>query len=143
VGFTLVHQYLSQFSKKKIDAVSTVGSSIIFSVDSRDAHYLVKDLQGKVTPAELVALKKFEAIARIDTEVVKFATGRPLTIPRIHYRDQVIEKSRRRYCRPASAIRDWIRKRDDRWCKPSSLLSSWNGLDSCGTTGEFKYDEFD
>jgi DNA helicase HerA-like ATPase len=143
VSLTLVHQYLSQFSKKKIDALSTVGSAIIFSVDNRDAHYLAKDLLGKLAPDKLVALQKYEAVARIDTEVVKFVARPPQTAPKVHYKEQIIEQSRNRYCRSASEIRKWIRRRDDRWCKPFSPLT-WGGLDTtCGDRKELKYDEFD
>ena len=144
MSLTLVHQYLSQFTKKKIDALSTVGSAIIFSVDNRDANYLAKDLQGKVAPEDLVALKKYEAVARIDTEVVKFVARPPQPIPTIHFRDQIIEQSRRRYCRPAVEIREWIRRRDDRWCKPYSPLTYWGGTDNtCSINEELTYDEFD
>ena len=144
VGLTLVHQYLSQFGKKKTDAISTVGSAIIFSVDNRDANYLAKDLQGKVASEELVALKKYEAVARIDTEVVKFMSRKPQPVPKINHRDQIVEQSRRRYCSHASEIRDWVRRRNDRWCKPFSPLTSWGGPDNtCSINDELTYDEFD
>jgi hypothetical protein len=71
VSLSLAHQYLSQFDKKKTDALSTVGASIIFNVDKRDAQYLIKDLQEKVKVEELVSLGKWEAIARIGTDIVR------------------------------------------------------------------------
>jgi hypothetical protein len=143
-SLTLVHQYLSQFGKKKIDALSTVGSAIIFSVDNRDANYLAKDLQGKIAPEDLVSLKKYEAVARIDTEVVKIMARPPQPIPTRHFRDQIIEQSRRRYCRPAYEIREWIRHRNDRWCKPFSPLTTFGDSDNaCGISKELTYDEFD
>ncbi len=48
VSLSLAHQYMSQFGKRKTDAFSSVGSTIIFNVYSRDANYLIKDLQNKV-----------------------------------------------------------------------------------------------
>ncbi len=36
IKLTLAHQYLSQFQKSKIDALTTVGTTIIFNVDIAD-----------------------------------------------------------------------------------------------------------
>ena len=65
------HHYFSQFGTKKIDALSSVGSTIIMNVDGKDARYLTKDLRGLVSYEDLISLKVGEAIARIGTEIVK------------------------------------------------------------------------
>jgi len=44
VSLNLAHQYLSQFNKQIGDALSTVGTSIVYKVDKRDAGYLAKRL---------------------------------------------------------------------------------------------------
>jgi len=104
VSLCLAHQYLSQFSPKRRDALSIVASSIIFRVDKNDAEYLVKDLQGKVKPEDLISLGQGEAFARIGSDVVKIRTRGPLDIPKENFRDRIIEESRRQYYKPAHEV---------------------------------------
>ena len=143
VSLSLAHQYMSQFGKRKIDAFSSVGSTVIFNVDSRDAAYLIKDLQKKATVEDLVSLEVGEAIARIGTDIVRFKTTPPLPIHETNFRYEIIELSRQRYYRPTSAVRKWIRRRNDRWAKPYTNLSPHIIDDKSGAIEEFKYDEFD
>jgi len=143
VSLSLAHQYMSQFGKRKTDAFSSVGSTIIFNVDSRDAGYLVKDLQKKVKVEDLVSLEIGEAIARIGTDIVRFRTHPPLPIPETNFRDRIIEESRRRYYRPASEVRKWIRRRGDRWAKPHTPLVPLPKSGGTASVEEFKYDEFE
>ena len=96
VSLSLAHQYMSQFSQRKTDAFSSVGSTIIFNVDSRDAHYLTKDLRGLVEVDDLISLKLYSAIARIGTDIVRLETRPPLSIPNPNFRDRIIEESRRK-----------------------------------------------
>lgn len=142
VSLSLAHQYMSQFGKRKTDAFSSVGSTIIFNVDSRDAGYLVKDLQKKVKVEDLVSLGVGEAIARIGTEIVRFKTHPPLPIPKRHFKQRIVEESRRKYCRPANEVRGWIHRRGERWNKGFSPLSPRISGES-GRVEEFEYDEFD
>jgi hypothetical protein len=143
VSLAIAHQYLSQFnSKKKRDALSTAASSIIFKVDKRDADYLAKDLQGKVKAEDLVSLGIGEAFARIGTDIVKIKTRPPLEIPDIHFRDRIIENSRRKYCRPTHEVKKWIRQAGNKWLEPYAPLNPTNA-ESSGTDNEdFGYDEF-
>jgi type IV secretory pathway TraG/TraD family ATPase VirD4 len=85
VSLSLAHQYISQFGQRKTDAISSVGSTIIFNLDSKDAGYMIKDLQKKATVDDIVALKKYEAIARIGTEIVRFKTRQPAPMPIKHF----------------------------------------------------------
>ena len=143
VSLALAHQYLSQFnSKKKRDALSTVGSSIIFKVDKRDADYLAKDLQGKVRAEDLVSLGVGEAFVRIGTDIVKIKTRAPLEIPDTHFRDRIIEDSRRKYCKPAYEVRKWIRHCNDRWLEPYAPLNPAPSESSETDNEDFGYDEF-
>jgi hypothetical protein len=142
VSLSLAHQYMSQFGRKKTDAFSSVGSTIIFNVDSRDAGYLVKDLQKKVKVEDLVSLGVGEAIARIGTDIVRFKTHPPFPIPKRHFKQRIIENSRRKYCRPANEVQGWIRRRGERWNKGFSPLSPCTSGKS-GYVEEFEYDEFD
>ena len=142
VSLSLAHQYMSQFGTRKTDAFSSVGSTIIFNVDSRDASHLVKDLQKKVKVEDLVSLEVGEAIARIGTDIVRFRTNPPLEIPKNNFRNRIIEESRRKYYKPANEVREWIRRRGDRWAKPNTPLSPYQ-VGKSGNVKEFEYDEFD
>jgi hypothetical protein len=90
VGLTLAHQYMSQFTTRKRDALSSVGATVIFNVDTKDASHLRKDLQDKVEVNDLISLEKGEAVARIGTEIVRFKTLKPIEVPEKHVRDQII-----------------------------------------------------
>ena len=70
----LAHQYLKQFSSPQMDALSTMGCTIVGNIDKRDSQYLSKDLQDMVKPQALSKLRPFEMVARIGTEVVRFKT---------------------------------------------------------------------
>ena len=63
VSLSLAHQYMSQFGRRKTDAFSSVGFTIIFNVDSRNAGYLVKDLQKKVGEYAIVFAGRRHSIA--------------------------------------------------------------------------------
>ena len=138
VSLTLAHQFMSQFGKRKTDALSGVGSTIIFSVDAKDAQYLRKDLLGKVDIDDLISLKLGQAIARMDTEIVRVETHGPLEIPADNCRDQIIAASKMRFYRPADEVRQIIRRRGDRWHE--TLIPKVS--DSLGESEEPVYDEF-
>ncbi|MBC2714909.1 MAG: type IV secretion system DNA-binding domain-containing protein [Desulfobacteraceae bacterium] len=142
VSLSLAHQYMSQFGKRKTDAFSSVGSTIIFNVDSRDANYLIKDLQKKVKLEDIIILEKGEAIARIGTEIVRFKTRPPLKIPKKHFRDKIISESRKKYYRPTHEVKKQLRCSNDRWAKPITPLTPFTSKDASGEIKEFKYDEF-
>jgi hypothetical protein len=142
VSISLSHQYLSQFGKKKTDALSTVGSSLIFNLDKRDAQYLIKDLQEKVEVEELVSLERGEAIARIGSDIVRIRTRPPLKPLTPNFKDRIIKESRYKYYKPVREVHQWIRNRGDRWNKPFSPLTSSFAKNDNGELKEFIYDEF-
>jgi energy-coupling factor transporter ATP-binding protein EcfA2 len=142
VSLSLAHHYLSQFSKDNTDALSTVGTSIIFNVNKRDAAYLAKDLQDKVKAEDLVALKSYEAFARMDTDIVKIKTPDPLVISKNNFRDQIIEQSRKKYCKPASEIRKYIQFRANQAGRGTVPLECIPNYTNCVDSQEFVYDEF-
>ncbi|RLC28585.1 hypothetical protein DRH13_06925, partial [Candidatus Woesebacteria bacterium] len=138
VSLTLAHHYLSQFPTKKVDALSSVGTTIIMNVDTKDARRLTKDLQELVQYEDLIKLKVGEAIARIGTDVIRFKTPGPLKIPKHHFKDAVIERSRKLYYLPVNAVRNLIRQRDRRWDRSFSMLTDAPN----GDHEKFIYDEF-
>jgi len=137
VSLNIAHQYLSQFGKRKTDALSTVGSTIIFNVDKTDAGYLSKDLRGLVSKDDLISLNVGEAIARIGTDIIKLRTQPPIELPPTNFRDRIIEESRRKYCKPIHEVKQLIMKRG---AKPYSPIQPL--LFSQGEINEFEYDEF-
>lgn len=74
IYLTLAHQMLSQFDDRKVDALSTVGTSIIGRVDKHDSEFLAKDLRDKVQPKELLELPDYQFIARIQHDIVRMTT---------------------------------------------------------------------
>jgi hypothetical protein len=115
VGLTLAHHYFSQFGSKKVDALSSVGTTIIMNVDRKDAGYLVKDLRDEVSPNDLTSLKLGEAIVRIGTEIVKIKTLGKLKVPEQNFKDQIIRHSLALYYEPENAVREAIRKKNERY----------------------------
>jgi hypothetical protein len=138
VSLTLAHHYFSQFENKKIDALSSVGTTIIMNVDTKDGRYLTKDLQNLVKYEHLITLEKGEAIARIGTDIVRFKTLDPLKIPERHFREEIIRRSHEIYYRPVNAVRNQLRRKGRRWDKPFEPLIS-SGVEN---PEKFTYDEF-
>jgi hypothetical protein len=129
---------MSQFGHRKMDALSSLGSTIIFNVDKKDAGYLTKDLGGRVSVRALISLEVGEAVARIGTDVVKIDTPKPLKVQGNNSREKIILESRRRYYRSAQEVRKLIRRRWERWDPfPTALTSG----DTEGKAEEFVYDE--
>lgn len=122
VSLTLAHQYMSQFNTRKTDALSGVGSTIIFQVDRNDAQYLTKDLLGEAEVDDLRRLEVGEAITRIGNHVVRVRTDPPLEIRTGHSRDQIIARSRERYYARVDEVRTTIKTRRERWMvEPSTM----------------------
>jgi hypothetical protein len=138
MSLTLAHHYLSQFGTKKIDALSSVGTTIIMNVDTRDGRYLTKDLQKLVRYDDLITLQKGEAIARIGTDIVRFKTLGALKMPETHFKDEIIRRSHEMYYMPASTVKNIIRQKGRRWDKPFQSLRT-SGIENLE---EFTYEEF-
>ena len=147
VSLTLAHQFMSQFNTRQGDALSSVGSTIIFNVDTKDARHLVKDLQDKVELSDLITLDVGQAIARIGNHVVRVKTHHPLNVPQKHCADLIIKQSHERYYRPTAEVQKAVRNRNVRWVQPipDSLRGreSFDGNNASGLGGEegFEYDE--
>lgn len=115
VSLTLANQYMSQFTTDQADALSSMGSTIIFNTDTKDAQYLRKDLQNLVEVDDLITQKVGHAIARIDTHVVRIQTRDALKIPKDNCRDAILASSRQKYCRPIAEVRRIVEERARRW----------------------------
>ena len=113
INLCLAHQYLKQFQTERTDVLSTVGCTIIGRLDKDDSHYFANSLQGLVEPEEIMALGCFEMIARIGTGIVRFRTLPPPSPPDGSNGEEIVEESRRRYCRPAVEVRQMIARRSN------------------------------
>jgi hypothetical protein len=118
VSLTLAHHYMSQFGQRKTDAISSVGTTIIFNVDTKDACHLIKDLRRQVRVEDLISLDVREAIARIGTEIVGIKTCLRRTDVSRDRRERIIAQSRQKYYRPVHEVREIIRRRRERWHAP-------------------------
>lgn len=142
VSLTLAHQFLRQFDTKKIDALGSVGTTIVFNVDSRDAAYLSKDFRNEAKVNDFISLERGEAIMRCGSEIAKIKTLGPLGIPAKNFRERIIAESRRKYCMPAPAVRRIIEQRRRRADKPFAPLGvALDSLPSTRAPEEFLYDE--
>jgi hypothetical protein len=130
VSLTLAHQCMSQFTNRKGNMLSGVGTTIIYNVNTADAQYLRRDLQGLVDEDDLITLEVGQAIARIGTHVVRLRTPPPLPIPAQNCRDLIVQQSRQRYYRPIQEVRRAISRRNDRWAEP--ILGRYQGGDLGG-----------
>ena len=123
VSLTIAHQFLRQFDTKKIDALGTIGTAVVFNVDSRDAGYLSKDFKKKAEVNDFIDLERGEAIVRCGTEIVKVKTLGPLKEPEKNFKDRIIAESRKKYCMPAPEVRRMISRRKERANKPFEPLA--------------------
>lgn len=81
VGLTLAHQHLRQLPTDCVNGLGSVGTSIVFNVDRNDADAMARSLQGRVQGKQIMALRHFEAYARIGHEVVHLHTPQYKELP--------------------------------------------------------------
>ena len=139
VNLTIAHQYLSQFrTSGRVDALSTVGSTLIGRMDKRDSEYFAKDCQDMVTPDDIRGLKPFEIIARIGQDVVRVKTPKPREPLPGDGIEAIKKASRAKYCKTADEIRAALAARQDCWGETFTPLTAEDEF----TEEELKYDEF-
>ncbi|MFC1761017.1 type IV secretory system conjugative DNA transfer family protein [Planctomycetota bacterium] len=124
VSLTLAHQYMRQFTIPQMDAVASVGTTIVFNVDTKDAIHLSKGFQGLVKPDDIIDLDIFQAIIRCGRDTAKIHTLAPLEIPEKNFKSQIIEQSHRKYCMPAPQVRKNIEQRGERANRPFEPLDT-------------------
>ena len=148
VSLTLAHQYLRQFDAKKIDALGTVGTTIVFNVDSGDAGHLSKAFKKRAEANDFIDLAKYEAIVRCGTEaggteIVKIKTLKPLEIPVKNFKDRIIAESREKYYLPTPEVRRIIKQRRQRPNKQFEPLAPvTDKRKKTHTSAGLNYDEF-
>ena len=138
VSLTLAHQYLRQFSIRKIEALANVGTTIACNVDIKDATYLAKDFQKLVKADDFIQLGQGEAIARIGTDIVRVNTVGPRPIEKENARESIIRSSLDQYYRPSHQVREIVKKRSCRADQPFTPLVP---LENCSSFPNRSYDE--
>ncbi len=123
VSLTLAHQYLRQFDSRKIDALSSVGTTVVFNVDSADAASLAKGFKKKAKVEDFIDLDVGSAIVRCGTEIIKIQTPEPCRLPKMNYREEIIDYSRRRYYKPVSDVRQTVSQRGQKENHRFSVLN--------------------
>ena len=119
---TLAHQHEHQLDTVKINALGTVGTTVVFKVDSGDAAYLSKGFKKKVEVKDFIELEQGDAIVRCGTEIVKIKTLGPLEIPANNFKDRIIAESRKKYCMQAHQVHKIIEQRSQWANKPHEPL---------------------
>lgn len=76
-SIVVAHQYLNQVEQRDIDVLATAGTKVIFKLGQKDAEFFSRNLTD-VSPYEITSLKRFQAIVKIEDEVVKINTPMPL-----------------------------------------------------------------
>ena len=143
VRMTFAHQYLRQFDKQKIDAVSSVRTMIVFNVDTQDAAFLAKNFQGLVSSDDISGLDKWQAIMRCERDIVRFKTLRALEIPEKNYKDQIIARSRKLYCTPAPQVHQMIAQSGKQAQRLSrSFAAPVDDNEKPNENGDWSYDEY-
>jgi len=111
VHLVLAHQYMHQFTPEKAAALASVGSTIAFSVDAKDAEYLAKTFRKAVNAEDFQALETREALVRIGNDMVKIRTLDRMPVPEVNFRNEIIERAHRKYCSPVAEVQERIRHR--------------------------------
>jgi hypothetical protein len=139
VGMSFCHQYLRQYAAEQVDALATAGTTIIFNVDASDARRLCLSLQDRVKVEDIVSLPKYEAIVRIDTEIIRIKT-RPVDKPKhASCRQEIIERSHQQHYKLATEVLREINRMDRLSDGPFAQPAS--GVSRKGRGMELEYDE--
>ncbi len=70
------HQYIDQVEGMTREVMATAGTRIVFKIRRKDAEAMSKDFG--IEPEEFTSLKKFQAFTKIEDEVVKINTPKPV-----------------------------------------------------------------
>ena len=142
VSLTLAHQYMRQFSATKMGALASIGTTVVFNVDTQDASLLSKGFRGLVKVEDIVNLEVGQAIIRCDTDIARIDTPKPLKVPASNFKDRIIAESRKKYCMPAPQVRQVIARRGQRANRPFAPLDPATGIDEeMNSHGKRNYEE--
>ncbi len=142
VGMIFAHQYMRQFGSNKTDALGSVGTTVVFNVDAKDAAYLAKDFHDQVKPDDIINLEIWQAIIRCGTDIAKFTTLPPLEIPANNFKDLIIANSRKNYYMPIPQVHSVVEKMNKQADKMSkSIAAPVDDNEKPQVNGDLSHDE--
>ncbi|OGI97609.1 hypothetical protein A3I25_02130 [Candidatus Nomurabacteria bacterium RIFCSPLOWO2_02_FULL_42_17] len=135
LDLTIAHQYVGQLVTNDSTAVrdsifGNVGTAIMFRIGATDAEFMEKEFEPEFTPEDMVNLPNYTVYLKL---MVDGVTSRPfsaVTLPPFKVpvsertSAQIIESSRKLYCRPCGVVEEEINK--------------WSGMLGEGLAGKFK-----
>jgi CxxC-x17-CxxC domain-containing protein len=120
LNLTIAHQYTAQLISDKNSSVrdsvfGNVGTMIVFRVGADDADFLEKEFEPEFMVQDIVNLPNYKIYLKL---MIDGVTSRPfsaktiLPIAKVNLkiRDEVIESSRKLYCRPREVVEGEINK---------------------------------
>jgi hypothetical protein len=114
LSLTIAHQYIAQMEESVRDAVfGNVGSTVSFRVGPFDAEVLERVFAPTFTQEDLVNLGIFQIYLSLQIDGVgsrpfSATTMGPIDKPKISYRKEIIENSRKVFARPRSIVEEEI-----------------------------------
>ena len=88
------HQYINQVDGNTRDVMATAGSRIIFKIRREDADRMGKEFE--IDPSEFTDLRKFQAIMKIEDEIIKIDTPVPCFLEN-DFSEEIMKHSLREY----------------------------------------------
>jgi len=94
LSIIFANQYINQVEDRTRDVMATAGSRIMFKLRRQDAEVIGRDFN--IVPEEFTSLKKFQAIVKIEDEVVKLNTPKPV-FPQEDYSKEIMQNCFEKY----------------------------------------------
>ncbi len=116
LNLSIAHQYIEQMSEEVRDAVfGNVGTMITFRVGAYDAEVLEKEFAPEFEAVDLVNLGRYQMYLKLMIDEVGSrpfsAIGiPPYELPRVSYKDMVIDRSRKQFSQKRDIVEDNITK---------------------------------
>lgn len=118
LNLTIAHQYMGQLSDMVQKTVfGNVGSIISFRVGADDAKILAEEYNPIFTERDIINLgvREFYCKMSINGEIREAFSAKTMNVPNVekHFVPQIIEHSRKTYCKPRAEVEDTLSKWDE------------------------------
>lgn len=123
LDLTIAHQYMGQLSSKIRQTVfGNVGSMISFRVGAEDAAVLEKEYEPIFKERDIINLgvREFYVKMSVKGESREAFSGRTVDVPKPKedYTREIIERSRRKYCKSKKEVEEMLKKWDEAAAAP-------------------------
>jgi hypothetical protein len=123
LNLTIAHQYMGQLSPTVRKTVfGNVGSMISFRVGAEDAKILAEEYNPIFKERDIINLgvREFYAKMSVNGELREAFSGRTLDAPQVQkdYTPEIIEQSRKKYCRSKKEVETMLKKWDEAASEP-------------------------